>query len=474
MSTKPQTYNADLARLPPALFPLTQLPCWVVWRWEQRANRGGRAKWTKPPYQARDQKHTAKSNDPTTWGRYDDALRAFGNGSGDGIGFMLKATHIGAADLDQVRDLQTGNVLRWAQELIGEGIGAGAYAEWTVSGCGARIIGIAHGPEVHRKVTFDRKTGAGVELYRDCARYITISGMQLPDAVAGPVASTLAVCDDLFDALYARYCAPAPGSGLDFNNAGLQSLAAYDDLIHNGVPEGSRSEAFAKVVWHLAGQGLSADEIADELARHPAGIAAKYHGRLTAEVARSYGKWQSHKQAAAAGAATAGAPWPQIRVIPGELPHIVDQAEDALLLLGREIYQRGGLCVRPVLSNLKASDDRDVQSWRLVPVTRPYLADTLTCAARFLRHDRRSEAWVATDAPNKVAETYLARQGRWKLPVLTGIIHTPFLRADGSLCEQPGYDPASGLLFQPDGQSFPSISPRPTKADALAALEMLS
>ena len=37
--------------------------------------------------------------------------------------------------------------------------------------------------------------------------------------------------------------------------------------------------------------------------------------------------------------------------MPGELPRIVNEAEDALILLGREIYQRGGMVVRPVLNN---------------------------------------------------------------------------------------------------------------------------
>jgi hypothetical protein len=40
--------------------------------------------------------------------------------------------------------------------------------------------------------------------------------------------------------------------------------------------------------------------------------------------------------------------WPQIRIVPGELPRMVDEAESALLALGREMYQRGGLIVRPV------------------------------------------------------------------------------------------------------------------------------
>jgi hypothetical protein len=83
---------------------------------------------------------------------------------------------------------------------------------------------------------------------------------------------------------------------------------------------------------------------------------------------------------------------------------VVKEAEDALLLLGREIYQRAGLVMRPVLSDLKAADDRDTRAWRLVRVTRPYLVNELTCAARFLKYDKRSKKLVPTDAPDKVAD----------------------------------------------------------------------
>lgn len=109
----------------------------------------------------------------------------------------------------------------------------------------------------------------------------------------------------------------------------------------------------------------------------------------------------------------------------------------------------------------------------MIPITRPYLVETLTRAARFLKYNGRSRSWVPIDAPDKVAETYLARTGRWKLPMLAGVVNTPFLRTDRSLCEQPGYDQASGLLFQPDGQTFPAVAPNPNRADARAALDHL-
>jgi putative DNA primase/helicase len=47
------------------------------------------------------------------------------------------------------------------------------------------------------------------------------------------------------------------------------------------------------------------------------------------------------------------------------------------------------------------------------------------------------------------------------------------MRSDGSVCEQPGYDPASGLLFKADGESFPPIPAQPSQYDASLALGKL-
>jgi hypothetical protein len=65
----------------------------------------------------------------------------------------------------------------------------------------------------------------------------------------------------------------------------------YDQIIRNGAPEGDRSNLFQAVVWHLASQGHSVEQIVEELARYPNGIAAKYADRLEQEVNRSYNKW---------------------------------------------------------------------------------------------------------------------------------------------------------------------------------------
>src|SRR5262249_20420323 len=148
-----------------------------------------------------------------------------------------------------------------------------------------------------------------------------------------------------------------PHSAFNFNFNSAQS-DYYRDLIENGAPVGQRSEKFQQVVWHLAAGGWIIDQITDELAQYPNGIGQKYAGRLYDEVVRSYAKWQAQRRASVvAVSASAGSsaspsptPWPQIRIIPGELPRVVDEAEEALLLLGREIYQRGDMIVRPILN----------------------------------------------------------------------------------------------------------------------------
>jgi hypothetical protein len=277
-----------------------------------------RGRWTKPPYQARHPNRLARVNDPATWATYDEAVAAYAARHGVGIGLMLKDGEIGAIDLDRIRDLLSGVVLcRWAEQLIADALQVGAYVVWTVSGTGARIVGIAHGAEIHRKHIIDARAGAAVEIYRNCARYITISGLQVtnfaPHVLPDDIELTqLKVCDELFE----NYQPPAQATRLiDFNSAEPQDLADWEDLIQHGASEGERSEKFQSVVWHLAKQGWGSEQIAAKLAKYPNGIGSKYSGRLQREVDRSFAKWLGKQQAGASGITANTAPrtpWPQL------------------------------------------------------------------------------------------------------------------------------------------------------------------
>jgi Virulence-associated protein E len=283
VTEKPQTFNGDLANLPPAA-ALGRLVVGV------------------PPRQARDPSRFARSNDPSTWGGYTDAVAAVAAGKADGIGYMLSTSNIGAGDLDHCVNPTTGILDPWATKLEAEA--NGAYREITVSGQGLRIIGIANGPEIHTRFTLDHETGAGLELYRNTARYITISGREIGHCVELPP------FDRFIDTLLTRYAGKprkktrngnGAGAKHDFNEAGQQSSSIdYDKVIRNGAPNGQRSELFQACVWHLAARGLSLEQIIIELEQYPHGIGEKYVGRLREEVERSYEKWRAERRPAAA------------------------------------------------------------------------------------------------------------------------------------------------------------------------------
>jgi hypothetical protein len=164
-----------------------------------------------------------------------------------------------------------------------------------------------------------------------------------------------------------------------------------------------------------------------------------------------------------------------IRLVNGRLPWSLNEVEQVVLAEGGcGLYHRAGMVVRPIKVEMFASDQRKTFSWQMHEVSAVYLTDLLTRIIQFQMFDQRADDWLDKDCPKKIAEAYLARVGEWEIPELRGVVNTPFLREDGSLCETPGYDPASKLLFNPDGQSFPAIPSAPSKNDAIEALKYIN
>ncbi|MGE3743604.1 MAG: PriCT-2 domain-containing protein [Geminicoccaceae bacterium] len=164
---------------------------------------------------------------------------------------------------------------------------------------------------------------------------------------------------------------------------------------------------------------------------------------------------------------------PTIRIRAGQLPTVVDQGEQALMKAGLPLYQRGSMIVRPSMTKVLIADGGKTPAQRLVHVKSHHIAEAMTLAAHWERFDGRLGEWVSTDCTLRIADTYQAREGMWKLPVLTGIINCPTLRPDGSILDRPGYDAATGTLFDPQDARFPSITPEPDREEALRALAYL-
>jgi hypothetical protein len=165
--------------IPPALQPLAKRRRWMIWKWERVKGRDGKLKLTKPPYRADAPNRHAKSTDPSTWCDLATAMRVYVQDQCDGVDVALMGSAVGALDLDDCRDKQTGDLHPWALDKIKR---SGSYAEVTPSGEGARIIGLAKGAKIHRELNVPNANGASVELYRRAERFITVTGIQIGDA----------------------------------------------------------------------------------------------------------------------------------------------------------------------------------------------------------------------------------------------------------------------------------------------------
>ena len=166
---------------------------------------------------------------------------------------------------------------------------------------------------------------------------------------------------------------------------------------------------------------------------------------------------------------------PKISLKAGRLPKAIDQAEVALLQHCEKLglFQRSGELVR-IISLPERHEDghlrRPKGSAQLELLSHTALTEVFNQIIRWRREN--SDGAVHVDCPPKIAVFYMSRVGSWRLPVLTGIISASILRNDGSIIGKPGYDGATGLYLV-WGEDLPKIADRPTRTDALAALQTL-
>ena len=171
-------------------------------------------------------------------------------------------------------------------------------------------------------------------------------------------------------------------------------------------------------------------------------------------------------------------------VISTEISQVVNAAESALLASpGLELYQRGGELVRIVrgASGNRSGLKRDPTAPLIGIVPEAHLTEL--CA--------RSAAWLKTvpvsekdgggtenvpALPPRWAVQALAARGSWRFRSLDAIIETPCIRPDGSVLSAPGYDEATGIMFEPTPGTppFPEISENPSSTEAHQALAYIN
>lgn len=111
----------------------------------------------------------------------------------------------------------------------------------------------------------------------------------------------------------------------------------------------------------------------------------------------------------------------------------------------------------------------------IVPVEHAQMMGMLDRAAQWVKADKRREGGQAPAMPPALIATQLLARTEWPFNYLEAVIETPTIRADGTILDQPGYDDATGVMFEPEpgtGAS-PPIPEHPTPQDVHAAVETL-
>jgi hypothetical protein len=163
-----------------------------------------------------------------------------------------------------------------------------------------------------------------------------------------------------------------------------------------------------------------------------------------------------------------------VQLTNGQLPRIIDAAEQIIAKTDPEIFEFAG---HPVYLGCEAPPPKThVVAYRRRMMFRyesAHLAEHWGSYVDFQKFDGKSNKWKPVDCPDKVAIAYLQRKGRRNLRPLRAVISTPTLRPDGSILDQPGYDEKTGLFYDPCGLEYPAVPNEPTREQAVAALAKL-
>lgn len=155
---------------------------------------------------------------------------------------------------------------------------------------------------------------------------------------------------------------------------------------------------------------------------------------------------------------------PTIRLVQGEMHHIIECAEKELADTGR-YFQRGG-----AISTVK--NDPITHETIIKPLPKNALVSVLSSIAVWEKFDGRAGERIKCDPTDRVCLALDGAEEYRHLPVLNGITHQPYLREDGSLATVSGYDTATGMYGAFKTEAF-SVPEHPTEAQAHEALDKL-
>ena len=187
-------------------------------------------------------------------------------------------------------------------------------------------------------------------------------------------------------------------------------------------------------------------------------------GRRMAVRADGHGGWCMERE-----------PKPIITVTP-DLVAVTDAAEHALMA-DPGLFVRAGTLVRIVRHGSKVPES--IRKLRITPpdntplidvVVPAHLRERMAQVAHWRKHNKNGDP-IATLPPNWAVDTLLAR-GDWAFAPLERVVEAPTTRPDGTVLDVAGYDPATGILFEP-ARMYPAVPSDPTDAEVAAAINAL-
>ena len=173
---------------------LRQRDAWVCWKLDYRSDRD---EWTKVPIDATTGR-IDDATDPDNWATFDAAVEYYERGDthADGIGYVFHDSDMAVGiDLDDCRDVDTGELDPWAEEVVDE---VDTYTEASPSGTGLHALGVGSMPDDNTRGDIDDADGH-VEMY-ETGRFFTVTGATLADSPA-----EIREVNDGIESIYRRY-----------------------------------------------------------------------------------------------------------------------------------------------------------------------------------------------------------------------------------------------------------------------------
>jgi putative DNA primase/helicase len=170
---------------------------------------------------------------------------------------------------------------------------------------------------------------------------------------------------------------------------------------------------------------------------------------------------------------------PEIVLRPGEIERIVNETEAALIAeqeaipVVKRLFRRGGTIVSIGFNIEPTHDEKTVETQLIVQAGDYALTERVAATASFMKYDRRRKKLNRVDPPHNIAVTLKQRKYDLKLPALVAVVNCPQFMANGQIMAEPGFNPATGIFFDPRGVSFPPVPTNPTRAEVRAAFSTI-